>query len=121
MPCEEIDSSHARTFETFPWYTRAAPLEGARVFGLNQTVVFMCMVGLARHTETQMGRCSRAAHDEGRSRAEHSAPLRRPGRHTDGQTDRCISLERAHALQIQCNQRSYSHEPPAGESGSVTR
>lgn len=79
------------------------PRWGARVFGLNQTVVFMYPTGLPGththpHTQTQMARCSWAAHG-GRSRAEHSAPLRRPGRHTDGwmdrQRDRCISLESA--------------------------
>lgn len=35
MPYEEIDSSHARSFETFPWYIRAAAPWGSVWFEPN--------------------------------------------------------------------------------------
>lgn len=109
MPEEEIDSSHARTFETRPLANPGGPVWGVW-FEPNYVACLTCLTGL---TGQDLTRTSRPRFT-GRSGAEYCALA---GSQIDiyikSRSLHCTTWERAHVLQVPCNGRSYSHEPAA--------
>lgn len=110
MPCEEIDSSHARTFETFPWYIRAGPL--GVWFEPNCDYHGLDCPDQSRHSHMQAARPSRAVDYLGIIADRAPNILCLLTEQLDALMHRLKSARTS--CQIPCNQRSYSHAPPVG-------